>query len=223
MPPTPSPPVDPVPASLSEGIARVCGPLLRRVAGTHALVVDGAAGAAPAAEGVGRWTMLWPDAATGGWCGQVSAERARLPFGDGAFCTVVVRFAGGAGVAPEACAPELARVLAPHGLLLVAELHPRSLWRPEDPALRTVPPQRWVRALYAAGLQAEPPHRCGAPWPRAAGESGLPGWLVRYLGGAYVLEARKRTLAGIVLRTPPAAARTIEHRKLVPGAHRLRA
>ncbi|MBU6416574.1 MAG: hypothetical protein KJS83_05320 [Xanthomonadaceae bacterium] len=110
-------------------------------------------------------------------------------------------------------APELARALAPHGRLLVAGLHPRSLWR------RGVAPRRWERALRNAGLDVLPAVRCGAPWPRARGAAGLPRWLVRGAGGAWIVEARRSVLASLPLRKA-SAHRAVEHNALLPGAHR---
>ncbi len=213
--------------ALTADVTALCTPLLTRVTGTHALLLDGANGEPPASTGYGRWTVLRPDQG-GGWCGELRLDTSYLPFGDEAFCALLVRFVGSAGIAPEDIAEELARVLAPHGLLLVAELHPHSLWHPRhaEGALAggaAMAPRRWLRALAAVGLCVDPAVRCGAPWPRAAGAAGLPRWLVRHLGGAYLLQARKRSLSGVVLRKQPVARRAVEHGTLVPGAHRLRA
>lgn len=144
------------------------------------------------------------------------ADTAALPFGDDSFCAVLVRFIGAAGLMPESIAAELSRVLAPHGVLLVTDFHPRSLWRGDS-----VLPGRWERALRAVDMKVTPATRCGAPWPRARGAKGVPLWLVRRLGGAYVIEARRRTLAAIPLRKAVAKKRhAIEHNAFLPGARR---
>jgi hypothetical protein len=149
-----------------------------------------------------------PDAAA--WCGQLRAGLTELPFADDAFCAVVARFMG---MADEAIAAELARILAPHGTLLVADLHSRSLWR------GGIPPERWERHLRASGLDVVSVKRLGAPWPRPKGAAGLPQWLARGAGGAYVIEARRSVLAALPLRKV-ANRRAVEHNTLVPGAHR---
>lgn len=133
-----------------------------------------------------------------------------LPFSDDSCCAVLACFLDAADVT---FAPELARVLAPHGRLLVAGLHPRSLWR------CGVAPRRWERALRDAGLDVLPAVRCGSPWPRARGAIGLPDWLVRSMGGAWIVEARRSVLASLPLRRT-SAHRGVEHGTLLPGAHR---
>jgi SAM-dependent methyltransferase len=135
---------------------------------------------------------------------------AEMPFADDSFCAILACFMPDADAAVAA---ELARVLAPHGSLLVAGMHPRSLW------LRGVTPSRWERLLRNAGLDVRPAVRCGAPWPRPRGDAGLPRWLVHGIGGAWVIEARRSVLATLPLRKP-AGHRAIEPGTLMPGAHR---
>lgn len=205
---------DPALAVIGADALRACATRLARVAGTHALMLDGIAGSPPAVAGVACWTVLHPDRRADGWNGMLRAAADALPFGDDSFCAVLARFACGAGSEPEALAGELARVLAPHGVLLVAGLHPHSLWR------AGIAPGRWERALRAADLDVAPAARCGAPWRRSRGESGLPGWLVHATGGAYVIEAHRRVLNTIPLRRPASTRRAAEATTLVPGAHR---
>lgn len=191
-----------------------CAGRLGRVAGTHALLLDGIVMPEPRVAGVACWTSLRPDSTSGGWQGPLRAAADELPFGDESFCAVLVRFADRAGVAPETVAGELARVLANHGTLLVAGLHPRSLWN------AGLAPRRWERALRAAGLDVAPVLRCGSPWPRARGAAGMPKWLVRGMGGAYVIEAHRRVVTAIPLRKPASGRRAVEATPALPGAHR---
>lgn len=201
--------------ALAADAAAVCADRLTRVAGTHALLLDGLGMPAPPVAGVARWTVLSP--AGEGWRGPLRAHVDALPFADESFCAVLVRFTRSAELVPEAAAAELARVLAPHGTLLVADLHPRSWWR------TGMPPARWERALRDAGLAVTPALRCGSPWPRARGASGMPRWLVRSAGGAWVIAAQRRTQAAIPLRKAAVKRRAVEHNTLLPGAHRQRA
>jgi SAM-dependent methyltransferase len=205
---------DPTRVALRADATAVCATRLARVAGTHALLLDTCGAGAPVLPGVANWTMLQPAPHGSGWRGPLRADTSPLPFGDDSFCAVLVRFIGAAGVAPEAVAGELSRVLAPHGVLLVADMHPRSLWRSDS-----APPGHWERALRAVDLKVGPATRCGAPWPRAQGADGVPHWLVRGLGGAYVIEARRRTLAAIPMRKATARRHAVEH-NLLPGARR---
>lgn len=189
-----------------------CTARLARVAGTHGLLLDGLNMPLPSVTGVARWTRLLPSADGRGWEGPLRADGDALPFGDESFCAIVVRFAAVAD--PGALAAELARVLAPHGTLLVSDLHPRSFWH------AGATPECWERALRRAELTVSPPARCGAPWPRTHGVDGMPRWLVRGMGGAWVMEAHRSSLAAIPLRKTPVTRRPVEHAKLVPGAHR---
>lgn len=192
-------------------IAAFCAARLARVAGTHGLLLDGLGMPVPQVRGVARWTTLTrPLDAGAAWAGPLQGRLDTLPFADDAFCVVLAGFDATVDVAVAA---ELARVLAAHGTLLVAGLHPRSLWR------RGVGPGRWERALRAAGLDTRSAMRCGAPWPRVRGAAGLPAWLVRAAGGAWVIEARRSVLAALPLRTA-AGRRAMEHATLLPGARR---
>lgn len=200
-------------AAIGADASDVCARRLARAAGIHALVLDGIELPHPAVAGVACWTRMRPDPAQGTWRGALRVAADELPFADEAFCAVLVRFAG-ADVDPAAVAPELARVLAKHGTLLVAGLHPHSLWR------AGIAPARWERALRRAGLDVTPAVRCGSPWPSAHGAAGLPRWLVRGIGGAYVVEAHRRVVTAIPLRRSAAKRRAVEHKAWLPGAHR---
>lgn len=179
--------------------------------GTHGLLLDGIGMPVPAVAGIACWTSLSPSAARAGWRGPLRARLGELPFADDSFCAVLACLPDAADVS---FAPELARILAPHGRLLVAGLHPRSLWH------YGVAPRRWERALRRAGLDVLPAVRCGAPWPRTRGDAGLPRWLVRSAGGAWIVEARRSVLAALPLRRASSAHRAVEHNTLLPGAHR---
>jgi len=178
--------------------------------GTHGLLLDGMGMPVPGVAGIACWTTLNPNGVESGWQGSLRTRLGELPFADDSFCAVLACFPDAADVS---LAPELARVLAPHGKLLVAGLHPRSLWH------GGVAPRRWERALRRAGLDVSPAVRCGAPWPRARGAAGVPRWLVRGAGGAWIVEARRSVLAALPLRRTM-GHRAVEHSPVMPGAHR---
>jgi len=205
---------DPAVDAIGADAMAVCEARLARVAGTHALMLDGIPMAIPpAVTGIGCWTALRSGSEGQPWNGSLRAAVDALPFADQSFCAVLVRFTQLTCIRPETVAAELARVLAPHGVLLVADLHPRSLWH------AGTAPGRWERALRANGLNISRVMRCGSPWPRVRGEAGVPHWLVRGMGGAWVIEAQQRTLAAIPLRKAP-TRRVVEHKPVLPGAHR---
>lgn len=204
---------DPGLAALAADASAACGVRLARVAGTHALLLDGMSMPIPVVAGVARWTRLQPGVA--GWEGPLRASCDALPFGDESFCAVLVRFVANVDVVMEALAGELARTLAPHGVLLVADLHPRSLWH------AGTLPGRWEHSLRRAGLDVTPAARCGSPWPRTHGATGMPRWLVQGMGGAWVIEAHRRASAVIPLRKAASSRRAVEQAgTLVPGARR---
>lgn len=209
--PATHPTVDAALAALGAEVAGLCAGRLARVAGTHALLLDGMPLPEPRVAGIGCWSTLHPEVAGEGWRGSLRTSIDALPFEDEAFAAVLVRFAPRLQV--HDVARELARVLAPHGVMLLADLHPRSLWR------AGAAPGPWLRALRGAGLEVSPPTRCGSPWPRARGAAGVPDWLVRGFGGAWLLEAR-RAQAAIPLRRSAATRRAAEHSTLAPGARR---
>lgn len=197
--------------ALMADVAALCAARLARVAGTHGLLLADARLQPPAIAGVACWTALRPPAdARGRWCGHLCAEPPRLPFADDAFCSVLAAFVG---TIDAELAAELARILAPYGTLLVAGVHPRSLW-PDGEA-----PRQCERALRAAGLDVVPAVRCGAPWPRARGAAGLPRWLVRGFGGAWLVRARRSVLTALPVR-PSVGRRALDHSALLPGARR---
>lgn len=174
------------------------------------MLLDGIGMPVPAVAGIACWTTLSPSAGGAGWRGPLCTRLDALPFADDSCCAVLACFADAADVS---FASELARVLAPHGKLLVTGLHPRSLWH------CGVAPRRWERALRGAGLDVLPAMRCGAPWPRTRGATGLPRWLVHSAGGAWIVEAHRSVLASLPLRRAP-VHRAVEHSPLLPGAHR---
>jgi SAM-dependent methyltransferase len=209
---------------MAETAAECVLPLLNRVTGTHALLLDATDGSIPQLPGIGRWTVLKLSAGGERLDGPVRAEVDALPFSDGSFSLVLMRHLVGAGAPVDALVAEASRVLASHGLLLALEFHSLSLWRPwlarrrrrgED-TLRVVAPSRLQTVLRANGLVVRAQWRCGAPWPRSEGMQGLPRWSAEAAGAVYLLKARKRDSNGVVRRL--SARRTRSAREQVPWA-----
>lgn len=203
-------------------------PELAGLAGPHALLVDaGIAPALPPTPLLAAWTRLQVHA--GALYGDLLGSADALPFADDSFRAVVLRFAAEAIGGPEALADELARVLAPQGIALIAALHPLSLWQPwlalhahrEGAALTLAGPGRWRSVLAARGVDVYAVRRYGAAWPRSQSSGAQPRWLRATAGGGYMLIARKRRSAMIPLRLRPRPAAVVaRHGTLAPGAHR---
>jgi hypothetical protein len=203
-------------ARLGAEAVRLCATRAARVTGIHALLLDGSATLASRwSVGPGCAIPLSPVDGVSAWRGPLHAELTDLPFVDGAFSVVCVWFPGGDAARPEAVAGELARVLAVHGVLLVADVHPFGLWR-----VPASSPWRWRQALRRTGLEVGAVTRFGAPWPRVRGTDGLPRWLVGALGGGWLLAARRPPEAGATVIRPAFAARRVREpaTTLLPGA-----
>lgn len=216
---------DPAFAALSERTQAETISRLQGITGTHGLLLDAVGGFVLQAPGLGRWVALQPDGRSG-FMGPLRAEADALPFCDNSFGAVVLRHLAGTGFQPDALAREAARVLAPHGLLVVIECHPCSAWRSRLSAqrrrgqseLRTFLPRRWKKALLQAGLSVGESVRCGAAWPDA---QATPRWLQRIAGGAWLLVARKRHDATLAQRASARRARALpEQTSWMPGTHR---
>jgi SAM-dependent methyltransferase len=135
---------------------------------------------------------------------------------------------------PVACASELARVLAPEGVVLVLGFNPVGLWRPwlegrsrgADIALRVQSAQRCQNVLSRQGVEILQTRYIGAwsPWQRppqldaAAGNARMSalGWL----RGSWLLLARKRRSVLTPLRLRRSARELARSPRLAPGAHR---
>ncbi|HJU06959.1 MAG TPA: hypothetical protein VJ727_00565 [Rhodanobacteraceae bacterium] len=216
---------DPILAALANRTTAESLSCLTRITGTHALLLDAIGGSAPQTAGLGRWTALSLDP-EGDLHGPLRAKPGALPFCDNSFGAVLIRHLGGAGVPTRAIAGEATRVLAPHGVLMVVECHPLSLWRPWWAArrkrgelfLRAVGAHRWRSALLRTGLAVGQPVRCGAAWPSTRA---MPHWLERTCGEAWLLSARKREDGLMMQRIQTKRARGVaEQSPWMPGAHR---
>lgn len=135
---------------------------------------------------------------------------------------------------PASCVGEIARVLAPEGVLLVLGFNPLSLWRPwlAGTARRACLPirvrtgQSWATTIGAQGIDVLQTRYAGAwsPWsvppvdPAAAiGSAANP--LAR-LRGSWLLLARKRRSVLTPLRLRRDARELAVNPRFAPGAHR---
>jgi len=151
----------------------------------------------------------------GGLSGDASCHPQALCWHDAAFQLVVVQHAGEALGACDGLLPELARVLAPGGILLWFGLNPCSPWLAR---LRWTRPSGTVRApqavtagavrrrLLAEHLSAMRVEWLGPWWrdggPADAGHRPAPG----PLRAAYLLRAVRQQSAAIPLRVSPSRA-----------------
>jgi SAM-dependent methyltransferase len=142
--------------------------------------------------------------------GDVACTPGALPFEDAAFQLVLAQHAGDA-LPDEAFAGELARVLAPGGVLLWNAFNPWSPWlawihwqtrRVAAPQFANAQTQR--RRFLRAKLTPVSLRYVGACWPSrrdgAAGADGARSRLLTPLRGAYLLVARKQHAALIPMR-----------------------
>lgn len=133
---------------------------------------------------------------------------------------------------PASCVGEIARVLAPEGVLLVLGFNPLSLWRPwlAGAARRVRLPirlrsaQSWATAIGAQGIDVLQTRYPGAwsPWSASLAEpltvtGSTP---LAWLRGSWLLLARKRRSVLTPLRLRRDMRELARNPRLVPGAHR---
>ncbi len=131
----------------------------------------------------------------GGLCGDVECAADALPFEDGAFQFVVAQHAGDALPAATQFVGELARVLAPGGVLLWFGFNPWSPWlmwlhwraRGGLPVPAAMGPDALRRRLAASGLAAGSSQSFGSCWPSREGDGA-----VAPLRAAWSMAADKR-------------------------------
>jgi SAM-dependent methyltransferase len=134
---------------------------------------------------------------------------------------------------PAACMSEIARVLAPEGVLLVLGFNPLSLWRPwlagtarrTRLALKFRSAQSWATTIGALGIDVLQTRYSGAwsPWSMPSAEpteaTATTAPLARLRGG-WLLLARKRRSVLTPLRLRRDARELARNPRLAPGAHR---
>jgi len=188
-------------------------------AGDHGLYLGMTGRLARGLPRMGCWTgmHLGGDEFDGGVRARVDEP---LPFADDVFRVVVLSHV--LEWTPHAVdlLDEAVRVLAPEGFLAITAFHPFSAWAPwllcrRSPRPMLIAPA-WLRQQLAARAMLEPSLcRCGASLPIRHGVA-APSWL----GGGFVMVARKRRAAVMKLR-PHARHRHAGRRGAwVHGTHR---
>jgi len=195
-------------------------PDVRRCAGSRALLLSAAADDGPPNPPyLGQWVTL--RLAEGRFQGDVSAcADEPLPFVDGAFDLILLRHA--LELAPLSL-DEIVRVLVPGGLLVLTGVSPLSgwtpwwLWRTRGGAAHARSPIQLAARLRRSEVQVERVQRVGTWLPLA---SAVPGRAHGWLGGGYVLVARKRGPASAPTRLRPKPVAAPVRAGLAPGARR---
>lgn len=156
------------------------------------------------------------------WRGDIHARASEpLPFVDDAFDVVVLDDVLEWVPWAAALLGEAARVLSPHGCLLVAGFHPFSLWAPWLLCRRRPRPMLtapgWIRQELARhDVDTVRVVRCGHAWPVAGTQAGPGHW-----GGGFVLTGRKRRATIVPWKVPrPQRANARKKHAWVPGTQR---
>ncbi|MFK2893925.1 methyltransferase domain-containing protein [Dyella flagellata] len=195
-------------------------PDVRRCAGSRALLLSAAPDDQPPNPPyLGQWVTL--HLAEGRLRGDVCANAEEpLPFMDETFDLILLRHAL---ELPPLSLDEVVRVLAPGGMLVLTGVNPLSgwtpwwLWRTRGSATQARSPIQLAARLRRAEVQVERVQRVGQVLPLSSTASGgAPGWL----GGGYVLIARKRGPANAPTRLRPKPVTAPVRAGLAPGARR---
>jgi len=161
--------------------------------------------------------------------GALRCAPGQLPFASESFKLLIAQHVLEQLDDADACAAELARVLAPEGVALILGFNPLGTWRP------------WL-ARHAAQLHPRSAHHCrtllareqvdtlqvrfpGSLWPHAniAAQPGAVSSQLARLGSTWLLLARKRRSTLTPLRLRATTRELALNPRLAPGAHRARA
>lgn len=165
--------------------------------------------------------------------GTVRGEPAQLPFASESFKLLIAQHVFEQIDRPDACAAELARVLAPEGVILILGFNPISLWRPwlalnaprGASALRLRSARAWQNLLAREQVDTLQVRYPGTLRPRvehqrAGPESSLLARTLGCIGSSWLLLARKRRSTLTPLRLRSAPRELALNPRLAPGAHR---
>lgn len=165
--------------------------------------------------------------ADGLFSGAVRCAPGQMPFASESFKLLIAQHAFEQIADTDACIAELARVLAPEGIVLMLGFNPLGTWRP------------WL-LRHARGLRLGSAHACksllareridtlqlrfpGLLWPHVRTTTGLEtarhSPLARF-GSSWLLIARKRRSTLTPIRLRKAVREAARAPQLAPGAHR---
>ncbi|HZP66660.1 MAG TPA: methyltransferase domain-containing protein [Rudaea sp.] len=219
----------PVQALFARELAALA-PILAGVYGSFGLFVRAHAGAPAHLPPHLVTTML--DLACSGprFDGAVSCEPDRLPFAGETFKLLIAQHAFERFARPEECVAELARVLAPEGVVLVFGFNPVGFWRPwlalnarGTARLHLKSAYAWQQLLAREQIDTLQVRFPGTLLPRAhGGEHGRSSAFGRF-GGSWLVLARKRRSTLTPLRLRSNARDLALSPRLAPGAQRARA
>ena len=220
----------PIQMLLARELAAV-GPILSGVYGNYGLIVRAHAGdrAELPAHLLGKLIEL--DLERGSLCGAVHCEPDLLPFASESFKLVVAQHLFEQIEEPEACAAELARVLAPEGVALVLGFNPAGTWRPwltwnaarDGARLRLRSAHFWQQRLAREQVDTLQVRFPGTLWPHAVarGAARMPALsLLSRFGSSWLLLARKRRSVLTPLRLRTGQREIALNPRLAPGAQR---
>jgi SAM-dependent methyltransferase len=151
----------------------------------------------------------------------------RLPFASESFKLLVAQHVLEQIPEPDACAAELARVLAPEGVALILGFNPLGTWRPwlawRAAHVHPRSAHAWRVQLAREQIDTLQVRFPGSLWPHAnlsaAPASGFSARIAR-LGSSWLLLARKRRSTLTPLRLRAATRELALNPRLAPGAHR---
>ena len=208
---------------LLDAQTRALEPELQRCFGSHALLLAATVDdAPPALPMLGCWVRL--HLAKREYQGDLQASSHEpLPFVDDAFDLVLLRHALECAPIASALLAEAIRVLAPGGALAMTGVHPLSGWSPwfrwcsRGRSLALQMPLHLRHRLFQAGMEIERVSRVGNLFP---GMTAIDPVASSWLGGGYVLIARKRRRLVTPLRLKPVPLRVPANSRLSPGTRR---
>jgi SAM-dependent methyltransferase len=222
--------------SLFERELRALAPIVSGVYGNYGLFLHAhaAASIAQPAHLLGKMVSL--ELVQQQLVGDLRCEPAQLPFASESFKLLIAQHVFEQIDRLDACAAELARVLAPEGVALILGFNPLGSWRPwlmlnaprGKSRLHLHSAHAWQQILAREQVDTLQVRYPGVLWPRiehaqADAESGLLGRMLGRIGSSWLLLARKRRSTLTPLRLRSSARELALNPRLAPGAHRVRA
>lgn len=158
--------------------------------------------------------------------GPVRCAPDLLPFASESFKLLIAQHVLEQIDEADACAAEIARVLAPEGVALILGFNPLGTWRPwlatHGAHLRPRSAHKWRMLLAREQVDTLQVRFPGSLWPRAniGSEPGAVSTRLARFGSTWLLLARKRRSALTPLRLRASTRELALNPTLAPGAHR---